>query len=651
MYIHNIAIKTPLYQTFSYVWHEQIPLGCRVVVHFAHREVVGVVWSYESTSFADMTYTVKEIINVLDDTSLFTEHLRASINFAAEYYLQPIGELVFAALPNALKKPISIPTLPSSTGKPSELDPLTLRSEQQQAVDQIAQSLGEYHGYLLHGVTGSGKTEVYLELAQKVIESGKQVLVLVPEIGLTPQMISRFSKRLGYVVATVHSGLTPKQQLKSFIQAQRGKCDIILGTRSALWCNFKDLGLIVIDEEHDTSYKQHSAPRYNAKHMAFVLAKQWDIPIVCGSATPSTDILKSLIDGKITRITLEERIGNTLPEVEIINISTEQAILSLELTEAIKAELSSHKQVMLFINRRGYAPLYYCTSCGAKAMCTHCDIELVYHLDSHSLKCHECGARYSVTQHCSECGEPTMTMLGYGTQRIEEQLIATFKNTDIIRIDSDTNTNKTQFKHKLERISSGKECIIIGTQILAKGHDFKNINLVGVLDVDYGLLSYNFRATEELMQLLIQVTGRAGRSFEADTPRVLIQTRYPNNELFQYVKHHNYSLFVKKLLTQRKKALMPPFSSRALLVANAPVADTARQYLIKVKELLDSLQLNILVSLVTEGAIYKKANHYYYEINIFSDSFSVLHHALHTLLAHQPKLPHKVRFFIDIDPL
>ena len=647
MHILSIAIKSPLYQLFVYSSDVPIAKGCRVVVNFSNREVVGVVWRDAKES----EYKLKPILSVLDTKPIFSEQLLWAIEFTSNYYVQPIGEMIFAAMPNALKKPIEALEVDIEQSISKSQDAPVLREEQINAISIIAKYFTQYKGFLLHGITGSGKTEVYLQLAEQVINTGKQVLILVPEIGLTPQMIERFNSRLGVPVVTIHSKMTPKQQLISHQLASTQKCPVVLGTRSAVWTNFSNLGLVIIDEEHDTSFKQNSVPRYNAKHTAFILAKKWNIPIVLGTATPSTEILKSLIDKKITRLTLVKRINELPPKVSIIDTTHESCIISAPLLVRIKAELENNKQVILFINRRGYAPLYYCTSCGAKSKCTNCDKELVYHLDSHTLKCHICGTSYHVNPNCNSCDERTMTMLGHGTQRIEEQLISMFNGIDVIRIDSDANSKKSEFKKQLVRIASKEKCIIIGTQILAKGHDFKHISLVGVLDVDYGLLSYNYRATEELMQLLIQVSGRAGRDANTLQSEVMIQTNYPNNELFGYVKHHNYSLFVKKLLADRQKVQMPPFSHTAIIGANSINAKLAKEYLKNAKIVLDNIDLDVLVSLVREAAIYKQANHYYYEIHIYAEKYTALHSVLQTFLLHQPKRSHKVRFYIDVDPM
>jgi primosomal protein N' (replication factor Y) len=641
-----VAIKTPLYQTFAYKSEEKIAVGCRVRVNFSGREVIGVVWEYLDSS----EFQLKDILVVIDDTPVFSSEVIALINFAAKYYMQPLGEMVFAALPKKLrlgaketiKKPIKQQKYQDTQ--------LNLNNEQQQAIATISHTLGQYQAFLLHGVTGSGKTEVYLQIAQKVLTQHKQVLVLVPEIGLTPQMVKRFASRLNAKVGVYHSGLNITQKLDNYLSAKYNECQVILGTRSAIWTNFNNLGLIIIDEEHDNSFKQNSTPRYNAKNLAIFRAKNLNIPIILGSATPSSDIFKALIDNKITHLTLTQRASGHLPQVRIINTKPDENILSIELITSITQQLANNKQVMLFINRRGYAPIYFCRNCGYKESCLSCDKEMIYHLDSNKLKCHLCEKTKHPSTTCPECGEHNMQVLGYGTQRIEQNLLATFKGIDIIRIDRDSTTKKNEFNAKLKRINSGEKCIIIGTQILAKGHDFQNVSLVGVLDVDYALVSTHFRATEELMQLLIQVAGRAGR---ADcSSQVLIQTNYPENPLFNYVKAHNYALFIKQILTQRNKALMPPFSHKAQVVANSNDETKAKEYLVLVKQILDKLNIdNLIISPALPSVIFKKADNYYYEINLYAQNYNYLYKILTNLLANLPKLPHKVRFYLDVDPL
>ncbi|HIG89340.1 MAG TPA: primosomal protein N' [Candidatus Thioglobus sp.] len=636
-------------------------IGARVKVPFARKKVVGIVLMIKDKSDFKQ---LKSVEKVLDDKPILDKPILDFLFWSAKYYHYPIGEVISAALPKNLrigkeaviKKAIE---LSNKTKKPN----FNITEEQDIAINQVLKSVNEYHGFLLHGITGSGKTEVYLHITQAMLDENKQVLVLVPEIGLTPQMITRFESRLKTRVVAIHSQLNETQKLDAYLMAKNGEAGVVLGTRSAIFAPMPNLGLIIIDEEHDGSFKQQSSFRYSARDLSFIRAKQANIPLVLGTATPSLETLKNVIDKKLIHITLTKRAGEaTLPEVSLIDMrpnftpqgGTEKSnsALSAVLIEKMHQHLAKGKQVMLFINRRGYAPVYYCKECGWKAQCTHCDSGMIYHRHIHRLKCHHCGDEKMPEHVCPDCKQPSLEVLGYGTERLEETLSSYFADTPIIRIDRDTTRRKKAFTEHLKQINSGEPCIIVGTQMLAKGHDFSNLSMVGVLDTDAGLLSLDFRATEHLAQLLIQVSGRAGRSTERG--EVVIQTRYPDHPIFSYVLSARYVQFANELLKQRRSAMMPPFSHQALLCANAKNKQNAEDFLREANILFKNIQID---SVETWGpvanVIEKKSDYYYFSLYLQSSNRIALHQMLATFHQHIDtlKLKNKVRWYLDVDPI
>lgn len=650
--ILEVAIPVPLNKTFDYLCDQNVMIGARVKVPFGRKMVVGVVLNIKDQSDFEKLKTVEE---VLDDSPILDQPILNFLLWSANYYHHPIGEVISAALPKNLRigKEAIIKKfvgLPLETREPD----FKITDEQQKSIDEILNSLDKYHRFLLHGVTGSGKTEVYLRIAQEVLNQGKQVLVLVPEIGLTPQMIARFESRLNTGIVSIHSQRNETQKLNAYLMAKNGDAGVVLGTRSAIFTPMPNLGLIIIDEEHDNSFKQQSSFRYSARDLCFVRAKQANIPIILGTATPSLEMLKQVSDKKITRLKLANRASGTLlPKVSLIDMRAEtQSALSALLVEKMKQHLLKGKQVMLFINRRGYAPVYFCTECDWKAQCNHCDSGMIYHRHINRLKCHHCGDEQMPQQTCPDCGKQSLEVFGYGTERLEETLSSYFPDMPIIRIDRDTTRRKKAFEQHLEQINSGTPCIIVGTQMLAKGHDFSNLAMVGVLDIDGGLLSNNFRGTEYLAQLLIQVSGRAGRTGQQG--EVAIQTRYPEHPIFNYVLSNRYTQFASILLKQRAQAMMPPFSQQALLCANAKNKQVAEDFLQETANLLKRIQIEgVEIWGPVANSIEKKADYYYFNLYLQSTNRKALHQMLSTFNQHVDtlKLKNKVRWYLDIDPI
>ena len=652
MQITEVAIPVPLHNTFDYLCKEKVVIGSRVKVPFGSKKVTGIVLSHkDKSSFSKL----KEVEEVIDHEALLSKEILEFLTWSANYYHHPIGEVLSNAIPKNLRngKPALLKKPSEAHVKVSSTD-IQLTTEQSFAITEVLKSSSEFNGFLLHGVTGSGKTEVYLNITERLLKTGKQVLVLVPEIGLTPQMISRFEERIEGQVVAVHSQLNDTQKQDAYLLAKNGDAKVILGTRSAIFTPIPNLGLVIVDEEHDNSFKQQSNFRYSARDLSFMRAKFANVPLILGTATPSLETLKNVIEKKLARLTLTSRPGEAImPSIDLIDMRSQPSEpLSKPLIARIKHDLSESRQVMLFINRRGYAPIYYCTECGWQSECTSCDSRLVYHRSINRLKCHHCGLEKSPESSCPSCSSKELKILGYGTERLEENLESFFPSTEVIRIDRDTTRKKKAFATHLKKINSGEPCIIIGTQMLAKGHDFSNLAFVGILDVDVGLMSTDFRATEHLAQLLVQVSGRCGRGkYKGE---VNIQTRYPNHPIFNFVKDSRYTEYAKTLLLERKDTKLPPFAHQALICANAKNKILAENFLTEVAQLINSIEIeSVEIWGPVPGVIERKSDYYYFNLYLQSEDRGQLRRLIQTFYQHVEtiRVSSSVRWFVDIDPV
>ena len=445
--------------------------------------------------------------------------------------------------------------------------PLTPNDEQKRAIQNILKVRHSYHAFLLDGLTGSGKTEVYLQVMQEVLKQGKQVLVLVPEIGLTPQTVSRFQSRFHCHIALLHSGLNDSKRLQAWQSAQTGKASIVIGTRSAIYTPLPHLGLIILDEEHDLSFKQQEGFRYHARDVALYRAHLENCPIILGSATPSIDSYALVEQGKMTRLELDQRAGvAVMPKMHVIDlkVAQKQNGISQQLIHEVQKRLDKKEQVLIFLNRRGYAPVLICESCGWQAKCPHCDANFTVHRQPYQhLHCHHCGTIHRMPEHCPQCQHSELKPIGLGTAKVEENLQALFPNFDVIRVDRDSTSRVGSWQKIYNKIQKSEPIILLGTQMLAKGHHFPYVTLVAILDIDSGLLSVDFRATERTAQLIIQVAGRAGRGEKKG--EVYLQTLRPDHPLLNTLLESGYRSFAKQTLKERKAAWMPPYRYAALL--------------------------------------------------------------------------------------
>ena len=657
MYIVSVAIAVPLRTSFDYLSDKALAIGVRVLVVFAGRKMVGVVIGLPDSSM--YLGKIKFIETVLDETPILNDIMLDFLKWAAKYYHHPIGEVIHAALPKNLRLAKAAKIKKMRVAKKGETsqnktpDEPILNQMQKDAIAQILKAENTYRAFLLHGVTGSGKTEVYLHIAKRMLEKNKQTLILVPEIGLTPQMIKRFEMRFNTRVTLIHSRLSQSEKVAAYLYGKANQASVILGTRSAIFTPAENLGIIIVDEEHDSSFKQQSGFRYCARDLSFVLAKVHNIPLILGSATPSLETLYNSTKEKITHLSLPIRAGNAhLPRVSLIDIKNQHDALSPDLLQKIATHLAYQKQVMLFINRRGYAPIYHCYHCGWQAKCAHCSVRLVLHHGSHRLKCHHCGFEMMPHVSCPLCHEQKLGTSGYGTERLAEILYTHFPKINIIRIDKDTTRKKEAMAHYLKRINRDEPCLIIGTQMLSKGHDFAHLSMVGIVDADASFFSLDFRATEKLAQLLMQVAGRAGRG--KDKGEVYIQTRQINHPLFHFIKAHNYTKLARTLLTERKEAGLPPFSYQALICANAKKQEKALNFLENIAVLLKSFAISrVEIWGPSSAIIEKKADYFYANLYLSSKNRTSLHTLLDKLHENEAKIKGKsgVRWFLDVDPI
>lgn len=527
-------------------------------------------------------------------------------------------------------------------------------ADQQAALDTVIASGDKgYRAWLLQGITGSGKTEVYLRLAERQLQAGRRVLILVPEIGLTPQLVGRFAKRFaGTPLAVLHSGLTDTQRLEAWRRTQDGSARLVLGTRSAVFAPIPDLGLIVVDEEHDASFKQQEGGfRYSARDLALVRAQQLDIPILLGSATPSLESLHNVTLGRFQHLSLPRRAGNAQPPtLKLIDLRAEHVHAGLSTTAAttIEKHLADQGQVLVYINRRGYAPTLACTACGWVAPCLSCDARLTVYRQAARLRCHHCGADRELPRQCPQCGYAVKTV-GQGTERIEESLAETFQGVGIARLDRDVVRRQDELEAVVARIASGDARILVGTQMIAKGHDFPDVTLVVVLNADQGLFSTDFRAAERLAQTIVQVAGRAGRGDRRG--EVLIQTEYPEHPLLRGLLEGGYEAFAGAALAERESAAWPPFARLAALRASAVQADWATDFLAAARRAAPKANIRLLGP--APAAMAKRAGRFHAQLLVESTDRAALHRFLDRWVPLVENLPEvrRVRWALDVDPL
>ncbi len=661
MKIIKIALPVPLRQSYDYLPKGDISKlqpGVRVKVPFGSRQLIGLFLGIADKSDVP-TQKLKSITYVIDDEPILSPQILKLCQWAANYYHYPLGEVLFAALPKLIRQGDlpEIKTSPYLSSQPQTAF-LHLNAEQQQIVRAIQKAHNHFSVVVIAGVTGSGKTEIYLHAIAELLAQNKSVLLLIPEINLTPQTLARFAQRFTYPIITLHSGLSDKMRYLAWSAAAQDKPKIVIGTRSAVFTGIPNLGLIVVDEEHDSSFKQQDTFRYNARDLAVWRAHDSNIPIILGSATPSLETLHQCLKNKYQYFELSQRATKAnMPDFQIIDLKglILDEGLSPPLLQAMDTHLQAGNQVLLFLNRRGYAPILLCHDCGWMATCTHCDARLTYHLRPKHLHCHHCEAQRPVPNNCEQCGAKELTTVGLGTQRLETTLQKHFPNYAIARIDRDSTRRKGTMEEKLNSILSGNSRILIGTQMLAKGHHFPQVTLVGIIDSDYGLFSTDYRASEKLGQLIVQVAGRAGRE---DRPGVvMLQTHYPEHPLVELLKQGNYQSFANALLQERKQAQLPPYAAFALLHAEAHCVDNIENFLQQVKAQVNKLDDQVTQDISLQGPVAailaKKAGRHRMQLLVQATQRKRLQNFLTALVRRIEELPnkHRIHWAVDVDPV
>ncbi|MGI5308442.1 primosomal protein N' [Rheinheimera sp. WS51] len=721
MIVIRVALPVPIRQHFDYLVSELTApaVGCRVLVPFGSRKLIGIVWQVSpDSSFA--LDKLKTVIEIIDPQPVLPPILCSLLSFAADYYHYPLGEVLISALPALLREgrnladyqPLayrltekgkaldsnqlrrakqqlalwqaleqsdltesmllqqfsrailnqlikkelveSYPVAPSPFVAPTRLAAgLQLTPNQALAVTAINQAKGRFERFLIEGVTGSGKTEVYLQCIAQYVITQQQVLVIVPEIGLTPQTLARFQARFELPILCWHSALTDSERLHCWQQAATGAAAVIIGTRSALFLPFKQLGLIIIDEEHDQSLKQQDGFSYHARDLAIKRAAIEHCPIVLGSATPSLESLYNADNKRFIHLALPDRAtGYKVPDFTLVDLK--QQVLQFGLADIslahIRKQLSLGQQVMLFLNRRGFAPALSCQECGWLTECHRCSAFTTYHKQSRQLICHHCGASKAIPRQCGDCGSTQLVPLGQGTEQLEQNLQTLFPDTAITRLDRDSTRRKGALNSALDDINSPGARLIVGTQMLAKGHHFPNVSLVVIVDVDGALYSSDFRAPEQLAQLLTQVAGRAGRG--GSQGRVLLQTHYPEHNLLQDIIHNGYAAFARSALLERKHTQLPPYQYLALFRAEAHNSEHCQQWLNQVAGLINKTpQLQLLGPI--PSPLERRAGKYRWQLQLYSANRSIIHTALTSLLNEFMAWPltRKVKWQLDVDPI
>ncbi len=662
--ILRVALDLPLPRLFDYTCVDALvdDVGYRVSVPFGRGEKVGVIVAVldESDQPVDK---LKAALTILRDMPRLPADWLAVTEFCARYYQHPLGEVMTLALPPMLRKG----KLPRALkDKKKDIDPTvhrpTLHTEQQSACAAIDAAAGEFKAFLLHGITGSGKTEVYLHAIEAVLARGQQALMLVPEIALTPQLEGRVAARFPNAkIVSAHSGLADAARARGFLDALEGRADIVMGTRLSVFTPLPRLGLIVIDEEHDASFKQQEGLRYSARDVAVMRAKQLNIPIVLGSATPSLETYYHAKSRRYGLLELKQRaVADAPPVVRCIDTRREklQDGLSAAMLAAIEARLIRGEQSLIFLNRRGYAPVLACPSCGWVSTCKRCAANMVVHLADKRLRCHHCGFENHIPAGCPDCGNQDIHPFGRGTQRLEETLAQRFPQARVLRVDRDSANSPTKWRALLDAIHANEVDILIGTQMLAKGHDFPKLTLVGAIGADAALFAADFRAPERLFAQLMQVGGRSGRA--ALPGEVLIQTEYPDHPLYEALMQHDFHRFADSQLEEREQAGFPPYTFQALLRAEAPSIDQSLAFLAQArasaKALLDdNAQYSEHISLYdpVPMRMFRLMSLERAQLLIESPSRPALQHFLTQWMEalYAQKASRELRWHLDVDPL
>ena len=652
-FYYDIAVGLPLRQCFTYKSKDIIKKGERVVVPFGNKSIIGIV--VKKVSKPKSLKGLKEIIEITDDHIAFDKSEFKTILWASDYYHHPIGEVFFSFLPTLLRKKNDKTVKATGEIAKYELNEkdknFKLTKDQSTNLNKL-NKINRFDPSLIYGVTGSGKTEIYLQLAEKLIQKNKSVLVLVPEINLIPQLEKRFKNRFSGDIGVYHSRQTSNQRLKVWLRSKFGEIKIVIGTRSSVLIPLKDLGAIIVDEEHDQSYKQADGFKFSGRDIAIKRSQIEDIPIFLGSATPSLQTLKLVKEKKYKKYDLLRRVdGKKPPKLIPLDISESSMLggIAAQTMDIINSVIKRGEQVLIFINRRGFAPLYECDNCGWVAKCSSCESNLVFHKSKNRLICHRCESVYRVNDSCPDCSSNEINILGTGTERVEEILKSTFKKVPIIRMDYDSTRLKGSIDAIYEEAEKSKQAILVGTQMLSKGHDFPKVTLCVILNADGGLLSPDINSVEKISQQLIQVSGRAGRN--NNLAKVIIQTRYPNDENLKKIKTGDYQIVAEKCLKTNKALDIPPYSNISILRAISPNPQIGIKFLDKAHKILKNKK-NVDVIGPFPSIPFKVKGNTRNHLVIKSNTKTYLNRVLKFLTKEIENWPEtkKVKWSYDIDP-
>lgn len=646
----EVAFNLPLDKTFTYILPEGLSClpGSRVKAPFRGRELLGCVMQVRDKDNKDPGYTVKEIKKVLDEGPILNQELLELAGWMGDMYFCGIGEAISAIMPGAKQeKEIEL-----GGGRESPHPPIESLSPGQKTAKEQVLKKGEGFFYL-YGVTGSGKTEVFLQIADALVKEGKGVIYLVPEISLTHQTAEVLRSRFGDSVALLHSGLTASQRLKEWGRIQKGEARVVVGARSAVFAPVRDLGIIIMDEEHESSYKSGRTPRYHARQVAMRRCSQAKGILIMGSATPSAEAFHAMEKGRIEPLYLDRRLVGRMPEIELINMNGKEGPLSQRLIEEIRSTAEEGRQTILFLNRRGFSYFFHCKSCGWEMACRHCSVALTYHKKAGRMVCHYCGYTTSPVGVCPSCGSLDLGYSGFGTERVEEELRLRFPHLCIDRIDADSVKRRGEVKKKLEAFREGKTQVLLGTQMVAKGLHFPGVKLVGIVLADTGLHLPDFRAEERTFSLLVQVSGRAGRSLPDG--KVLVQTFRPEHEAIAMATEGKMREFYARELAIRGDLGFPPFTRIIRIVFRGKDSERTRKEALSFTERIKKNtgqrgKSAFRVLGPAECPLGIIASNYRYQVMLTSSSFSQVHRTMKRVL-HQYIPQRGVYAEVDVDPI
>ena len=659
-YCLSVALSGPFDHHFDYLPPQEEEkgktclIGCRVQVPFARTRKIGVVVAYVSDT-AVTAAKLRRVLQCLDERPLLSKDDLAYLDWVARYYQHPPGEVILAALPARLRRRHKALTVMSQVAQPVYCAAdYPLNAEQQAAIQAVQAQLGQFAVFLLEGVTGSGKTEVYLQLAKQVLAREQSILLLVPEIALTPQLQQRFTERFTCGVSVLHSGLNDTEHERAWHQVRLGLTPFVVGTRSSVLNPIPRLGIVFVDEEHEPVYKQQDRLRYSARDMAVIRAQRAACPVVLGSATPSLESVHNVTYRGYQRLRLPQRAGSAVPpRLQLLDIRDQplSAGLSAPLLSALRNTLAAGEQAMIFINRRGYAPVLTCYRCDWVSECAQCDAYQTVHRAQNVLRCHHCGSQQVLPRQCPACAAYDLHPLGQGTERVGDFLRDQFPEVPLLRIDRDAISHKGRLQVLLDQVHAARAAVLVGTQMLAKGHHFPRVTLVGILNADGGLYSADFRGSERMAQLLMQVAGRAGRGNRPG--RVLIQTRHPDHPVWHTLLHEGYPAFARVALAERESAGYPPYTHQVMIQAEAKAAEPPERFLQQVAAWVQQQSAAITCWGPVPAPMARRVGKYRIHLLLQSADRPCVQNLVRALRAYvqaQP-VPRGVSWSLDIDPI